>query len=131
MKRWKCQKFTAASNNYFLRFQILNFLPYDYKELTSLSTFTSKIKHWETDYANADYTKLCKIYERINLGRIMWYKKYFLRILVKRQILIWISCKILIKQQLLCKWIANRIKQILSLSIAFPQTRIFSDTSLC
>ena len=44
-----------------------------------------------------------KYYERINVGRIMWYTKYVLGILVKRQILIWMSYKISIKQQLSCK----------------------------
>ena len=46
-------------------------------------------------------------------------------ILVKRQILIWMSYKISIKQQLLRKQIANRIKQMLSLTTTFLQTNIF------
>ena len=73
---------------------MLNFgkcLPGDYKELKSLSTFTSKIKNWETDYVNADNTKLYKIYERINIKEIIWYTKHALGILVKRQTLMWMD----------------------------------------
>ena len=39
--------------------KIWNILPNDYKELTSLSTFISKIKYWETDECPC---RLCKTY---------------------------------------------------------------------
>ena len=39
--------------------KIWNILPNEYKELTSLSTFISKIKNWETDECPC---RLCKTY---------------------------------------------------------------------
>ena len=39
--------------------KIWKILPNDYKELTSLSTFKSKIKNWETDKSPC---RLCKTY---------------------------------------------------------------------
>ena len=39
--------------------KIWKFLPYDYKELTSLSTFKSKVKNWETVKCPC---RLCKTY---------------------------------------------------------------------
>ena len=39
--------------------KIWKILPNDYKELTSLSTFKSKIKNWETDECPC---RLCKKY---------------------------------------------------------------------
>ena len=37
--------------------KIWKILPNDYKELTCLSTFKSKIKNWETDECTGDYAK--------------------------------------------------------------------------
>ena len=41
----------------FLGAKIWKILPNDYKELTSLSTFKSKVKNWEANKCLADYAK--------------------------------------------------------------------------